>query len=155
MVLTCSVLLGLLLNSFFEGLHPRTKIEMEQNVFPYKIHAHAVISFVHYYYVLNVRNQQTVHHYVHVYRLVQWVLDYPNPNYPYADFWTSAPVTMFLVRAGKRRCGHWSFATGENKAAVRTTFSNATTLFPWSMGFRLQFTTSELAERSRQRCSTL
>ena len=60
--------------------------------------------------------------------LLQCVLDYPNLDYPYPDFWTSAHVAMFSVPAGKRRSGHWSFATGESKAA-RTTFPNATTLF--------------------------
>ena len=49
---------------------------------------------------------------------VQWVLDYPNPDYPYLDSWTSADVAMFSTPAGKRRCGHCSFATGESKAAV-------------------------------------
>ena len=48
---------------------------------------------------------------------LQWVLDYPYP-----DFWTAANVAMFFVPAGKRRCGHWSFATEESKAAVRMTF---------------------------------
>ena len=49
---------------------------------------------------------------------VQWVLDYLNPDYLYPDFWTLARVAMFSVPAGKRRCSHWSFATGESKAAV-------------------------------------
>ena len=88
-------------------------------------------------------------------RVAQWVLNYPNPNYPYPDIWTLAHITMFSVPAGKRRCGHWSFATGESKAAVRMTLPNATTFFPCSTGFRSQFTTSELAERSREHCGTL
>ena len=46
---------------------------------------------------------------------VQWVLDYPNPNYPYPNTRTLADIAMFLAAAGKRRCG---FATGESKAAV-------------------------------------
>ena len=29
--------------------------------------------------------------------------------------WTSAHVAVFSASAGKRRCGHWSFATGERK----------------------------------------
>ena len=86
---------------------------------------------------------------------VQWVLDYPNPDYPYPDIWTLARIAMFSALAGKTRCSHWSFATGESKADVRMTFPNATTLFPCSTGFRSRFTTSKLAEWSRKRCSTL
>ena len=86
---------------------------------------------------------------------VQWVLGYPNPDYPYPDIWTSAHVAIFSIPAGKKHCGHWSFAMGESKAAVRTTFLNATALFPSSIGVSSQFTTSELAERSRKLCSTL
>ena len=87
--------------------------------------------------------------------IVQWVLDYPNPNYPYPDILTSAHFAMFSVQKEKRRCSHWSFATGESEAAVRTIFLNATMLFPCSTEFRSRFTTSELAERSRKYCSTL
>ena len=51
------------MNSFFKGLHPRTKTEIKQNVFPYKVHAHAVISFIHYYqyHALNLLPPQFVH----------------------------------------------------------------------------------------------
>ena len=84
-------------------------------------------------------------------KVLQWVLDYPNPDYPYPDIWTSAHFAMFSLPAGKIRCCDWSFATGEGKAAVRMTFLNATTLFPSSTGFSSRFTTSELAERSRER----
>ena len=87
--------------------------------------------------------------------LLKWVLDYPNPDYPYLDIWTSAHVAMFSAPAGKRCCGHWSFARGESKAAVRMTFPNATTLFLNSIGFRSRFTTSELAERSHEHSNTL
>ena len=38
-------------------------------------------------------------------------------------------VAMFLVPARKIHCSNWSFATGESKAAVETTFPNPTTLF--------------------------
>ena len=86
---------------------------------------------------------------------IKWVLDYPNPDYLYPDTWTSAHVAMISVPVGKIRYGHWSCATGESKAFVRTTFLNTTMLFPSSMGFSSQFTISELAERSRERCSTL
>ena len=62
---------------------------------------------------------------------IQWVLGYPNPDYVYTDVWTLTHVDMFLVPAGRIHvcCDHWSFATGESKAAVRTTFPNAKTLF--------------------------
>ena len=33
---------------FLKGFHPRLKVEIEQNVFPNKVHAYAVISFIHY-----------------------------------------------------------------------------------------------------------
>ena len=45
--------------------------------------------------------------------------------------------------------------TGERKAAVWTTFPDATTPFSSSTGFWSQFTTSELDERSCVHCSTL
>ena len=38
--------------------------------------------------------------------VLQWVLDYPNTDYSYPDFWTSAHVAMFSVPEEKRRCGH-------------------------------------------------
>ena len=34
--------------------------------------------------------------------LVQWVLDYPNPDYQYQNIWTSAHVAMFSVPARKQ-----------------------------------------------------
>ena len=40
------------------------------------------------------------------------------PIIPYLNTWTLAHVTMFLAAAGKKCCDHWSFATGESKAAV-------------------------------------
>ena len=61
--------------------------------------------------------------------IVQWILDYLNPNYPYPDIWTSAHITILSVPLEKIRRSCWSFATGESKTAVRTTFLNATTLF--------------------------
>ena len=73
----------------------------------------------------------------------------------YQNTWRSAHVTLFLAQAGKRRRDHWSSATGESKAAMRMTFPNPTTPFSSSTGFRSWFTTSELAEQSRERCSTL
>ena len=76
----------------------------------------------------------------HVAKYIQWVLDYPNPDYPYPDIWTSADVGMFSVSAGKRPCCHWSFAKGESKAAARTTFPKATMLFHavWDLDHDLQ-----------------
>ena len=49
---------------------------------------------------------------------VQLVLNYLNPDYLYPDFWTSAIVAMFFVPAGKIRCGHWSFVTGESMCPI-------------------------------------
>ena len=63
---------------------------------------------------------------------VQCVLDHPNPDFPYPDIWTLGHVAKFSAPAGKIRCSHWRFAPGESKAAVRTTFSNNTTLFSCS-----------------------
>ena len=42
--------------------------------------------------------------YIQIY--IQWVLDYPNPDYLYPDIWTSAHVAMFSVPTGKIRCSH-------------------------------------------------
>ena len=50
--------------------------------------------------------------------IIQWVLDYPNSDYLYPNNWTSAHISMFSAAAGKRRCSHCNFATGENTAAV-------------------------------------
>ena len=50
--------------------------------------------------------------------LLQLFLNYPHPDYLYPNTWTSADVATFSAAVGKRRCGHWSFATGEIKAAV-------------------------------------
>ena len=36
-------------------------MEIEQNAFPYKVHAHAVISFIQYYHVLNLLPPSIVH----------------------------------------------------------------------------------------------
>ena len=69
-------------------------------------------------------------------KTLQWVLDYPNSDYPYPDIWTLAHVAMCTVPAGKIHCVHWSFATGESKAALRTAFLNATMLFPSSTKLR-------------------
>ena len=33
--------------------------------------------------------------------VLQWVLDYPNPDYPYPDFWTSAHVAFFRYQREK------------------------------------------------------
>ena len=73
-------------------------------------------------------------------RVVQWVLNYPNPDYGCPNIWTLAHIAMFSVPVGKRHCGHWSFATGESKAAVRTTFPNAARLFHalWDLDHDLQ-----------------
>ena len=60
-----------------------------------------------------------------------------------------------LVPMREIHCSHWSFATGESNAPLRTTFPNATTHFPSSIGLSSQFTTSNLAERSCERCRTL
>ena len=46
---------------FLKGLNPTMKIEIEQNMFPYKVHAYAVISFIHYYHVLNLLPPQVVY----------------------------------------------------------------------------------------------
>ena len=51
------------------------------------------------------------------------------PRLSVSGIWMSADVAMFSVPVGKIRCGHWSFATGESKAAVRTTLQNATRFF--------------------------
>ena len=32
--------------------------------------------------------------------LLQWVLDYPNPDYPYPHIWMSVHIAMFSVPAG-------------------------------------------------------
>ena len=56
---------------------------------------------------------------------------------------------------GKNMLRSLEFCSWRNKAALRTTFLNAATLFPSSMGFSSQFTTSELTERSCECCSTL
>ena len=34
---------------------------------------------------------------------LQWVLDYPNSDYPYPNIWTSALVAMFSAAVGKTR----------------------------------------------------
>ena len=62
MVLACPALM-VLACPVFKGLHPRTKIEIEQNVhvFPYKVHAYADISYIHYYHVLNLLPPQVAH----------------------------------------------------------------------------------------------
>ena len=83
---------------------------------------------------------------------VQWVLDYPDPDYLYPDMLTSAHAAMFSAPAGKGCCSRWSFVTEESKAAVRMTLPNATMLFPCSTGLGSRFT-SELAERSHECCS--
>ena len=55
--------------------------------------------------------------------LIQWVLNYPNSNYPYSNTWTSPPSdTVFLAAAGNRHCSQWGSVTGESKAAAWTTF---------------------------------
>ena len=33
--------------------------------------------------------------------IVQWVLDYSNPDYLYLNTWTSAQIVMFLAAVGK------------------------------------------------------
>ena len=51
-------------------------------------------------------------------RLLQWVPNYFNPDYPNSRLSKFVDVAMFLAAAGKRRCGHWSSATGESKPAL-------------------------------------
>ena len=51
-------------------------------------------------------------------RLVQWVPNYPDPDYPDSRLSERLDVTMFSAAVGKRRSGHWSSATRESKAAV-------------------------------------
>ena len=43
-------------------------------------------------------------------------------------------LPCFRYQRGKRHCGHWGSATGESKAAARTTFSKAITLFSMQYG---------------------
>ena len=54
--------------------------------------------------------------------VLQWVPNYPNPDYPNSPLSERLDVAMFSAAAGKIRSGHWSSATGESKPAVRTTF---------------------------------
>ena len=86
---------------------------------------------------------------------LQWVPDYPNPDYSNSRLSERLDVTMFSAAAGKWRPRHWSFATGECKPAVRTTFPRCYNAFSASMRFRSRFTMSELADWSRKHCSTL
>ena len=78
---------------------------------------------------------------------LQQVPNYLNPDYLNSRLSEHLDVAIFSTAAEKRCSVHWSSATGES--------NDATMPFSASTRFRSQFTMSELAERSRECCSTL
>ena len=93
------------------------------------------------------------------FNLLKWVIDYPHPNYPYPNTWTSSDVAMFSAAAGKDLAVTGVLLQKKVKLLYEGLFPNATMPFSSSKGLGSLFTTSELhvhvAERNRERCNTV
>ena len=64
----------------------------------------------------------------------QCVLDYPNPSYPYSDFWTSADVAMFSEPVWKGVAVTAVLLQEKAKQLYERLFPNATAPFSIQYG---------------------